>query len=73
MKIDKNFNKQQVELLKNKNIDIYQNFDKKLLEELEDRIYNIMMDYLDEKQDFTPKAEAFESILDIIVKIENTL
>lgn len=73
MKIDKNFNKQQVELLKNKNINISQDFDKKLLEELEDRIYNIMMDYLDEKQDFTPKAEEFESILYIIVEIENTL
>ncbi|MBQ9314867.1 MAG: hypothetical protein IJ220_07795 [Clostridia bacterium] len=73
MKIDANFNEQQIELLKSKNIDISQDFDEKSLEELEDRVYNIMMDHLDKNQDFTPKAEAFESILDIIVKIENSL
>ena len=55
------------------NIDISQDFDEKSLEELEDKVYNIMMDHLNENQDFTPKAEEFEQILDIIVKIENSL
>lgn len=73
MKIDANFNKDQIELLKNENIDISQDFDEKSLEELEDKVYNIMMDHLNENQDFTPKAEEFEQILDIIVKIENSL
>lgn len=73
MKIDANFNKNQIELLKNENIDISQDFDEKSLEELEDKVYNIMMDHLNENQDFTPKAEEFEQILDIIVKIENSL
>lgn len=73
MKIDANFNEHQVELLKNNNIDISQDFDENSLEELEDKVYNIMMDHLDKNQDFTPKSEEFEKILDIIVKIENSL
>lgn len=73
MKIDSNFNEHQVELLKNSNIDISQDFNEKSLEELEDKVYNIMMDHLDKNQDFTPKSEEFEKILDIIVKIENSL
>lgn len=73
MKIDANFNEHQVELLKNENIDISQEFDEESLEKLEDKVYNIMMDHLNENQDFTPKAEEFEQILDIIVKIENSL
>lgn len=73
MKINANFNEHQIELLKNNNIDISQDFDEKSLEELEDKVYNIMMDHLDKKQDFTPKSEEFEKILDIIVKIENSL
>ncbi len=32
-----------------------------------------MMDNLDDKQDFTPLAEEYEDILNIIVQIENNL
>lgn len=73
MKINSNFNEHQIELLNKENIDISQDFDESSLEELEDKVYNLMMDNLDKNQDFTPKAEEFEKILDIIVKIENTL
>lgn len=73
MKINVNFNETQIELLKNANIDIYQDFNEKDLQKLEDKVYNLMMDNLDKKQDFTPAAEEYEKILDIIVKIENTL
>ena len=68
MKIDANFNEHQVELLKNENIDISQEFDEESLEELEDKVYNIMMDHLDKNQDFTPKSEEFEKILKILYK-----
>lgn len=73
MKINVNFNETQIKLLKNSNIDIYQDFNEKDLQKLEDKVYNLMMDNLDKKQDFTPAAEEYEKILDIIVKIENTL
>lgn len=73
MKINSNFSEHQIELLNKENIDISQDFDKSSLEELEDKVYNLMMDNLDKNQDFTPKSEEFEKILDIIVKIENTL
>lgn len=73
MKIKSEFNKQQIELLENNNIDVSNDFDDKSLEELEDKVYNLMMDHLNKNQDFTPKAEEFESILDIIVGIENSL
>lgn len=73
MKINSNFNKHQIKLLNEENIDISQDFDESSLEELEDKIYNIMMDNLDKNQDFTPKAEEYEKILDIIVEIENNL
>lgn len=73
MKINSNFSEHQIELLNKENIDISQDFDESSLEELEDKVYNLMMDNLDKNQDFTPKAEEFEKILDIIVKIENTL
>lgn len=73
MKINANFNEHQIELLKNNNIDISQDFDENSLEKLEDKVYNIMMDHLDKNQDFTPKSEEFEKILDIIVGIENSL
>lgn len=73
MKIDANFNEYQKELLKKENIDISQDFDEDSLEELEEKVYNLMMDNLDKNQDFTPKAEEVEKILDIIVKIENSL
>ena len=73
MKINKEFNERQVELLKKSNVDINKDYNKKTLEELEDIVYNAMMDNLDEKQDFTPLAEEYEKILDIIVDIENNL
>ena len=73
MKINANFNEHQIELLEKEKIDISQDFDESSLEELEDKIYNLMMDKLDKNQDFTPKSEEFEKILDIIVKIENSL
>jgi hypothetical protein len=73
MKIDANFNEYQTELLKKENIDISQDFDEDSLEELEEKVYNLMMDNLDKNQDFTPKAEELEKILDVIVKIENSL
>ncbi len=73
MKIDAYFNEHQIELLNKENIDISQDFDESSLEELEDKIYNLMMDNLDKNQDFTPKSEEFEKMLDIVVKIENSL
>ncbi len=73
MKINKEFNERQVELLKKINVDINKDYNEKTLEELEDIVYNAMMDNLDEKQDFTPLAEEYEKILDIIVDIENNL
>lgn len=73
MKIKSEFNKQQIELLEKNNIDVSIDFDEESLEELEDKVYNLMMDHLNKNQDFTPKAEEFESILDIIVRIENSL
>lgn len=73
MKINSNFSEHQIELLNKENINISQDFDESSLEELEDKVYNLMMDNLDKNQDFTPKSEEFEKILDIIVKIENTL
>ena len=54
-------------------VDINKDYNEKTLEELEDIVYNAMMDNLDEKQDFTPLAEEYEKILDIIVDIENNL
>jgi len=73
MRIDKKFRDDQIELLKQNNIDVTQEFDEKSLEELEDKVYDLMMDNLDKNQDFTPLAENFEFILDIIVDIENSL
>lgn len=73
MKIDANFNEYQTELLKKENIDISQDFDEDSLEDLEEKVYNLMMDNLDKNQDFTPKAQELEKILDVIVKIENSL
>ena len=73
MKILDKFSKEQKILLKNNNIDIERDFDKESLEELEDKVYNKMMDNLDNNQDFTPKSLEWERILDIIVEIENNL
>lgn len=73
MKINKKFDERQIELLEKINVDIKQDYDENTLEELEDTVYDAMMDNLDEKQDFTPLAEEYEKILDIIVDIENNL
>lgn len=73
MKIDKKFSKRQIELLKKINVNIVENYNASTLEELEDIVYNAMMDSLDEKQDFTSLAQEYEQILDIIVEIENNL
>ena len=73
MKINKKFDKRQIELLEKIKVDINADYDGSSLEELEDTVYDAMMDNLDEKQDFTPLAEEYEKILDIIVDIENNL
>lgn len=71
MKINKKFNERQIELLNKININIDLEYNLSELEELEDIVYNAMMDNLDSKQDFTPLAEEYENILDIIVELEN--
>ena len=73
MRINKKFSERQIELLNKLNININLEYDFNKLEEIEDIVYNAMMDNLDEKQDFTPLAEEYENILDIIVEIENNL
>lgn len=73
MKINKKFDERQIELLEKINVDINKDYNENTLEELEDTVYDAMMDNLDEKQDFTPLAEEYERILDIIVDIENNL
>lgn len=73
MKINKKFDERQIELLEKINVDINQDYDENTLEELENTVYDAMMDNLDDKQDFTPLAEEYEKILDIIVDIENNL
>lgn len=73
MKILDKFTDEQKEMLQKLKIDIDREFDEETLEELEDEIYNIMMDNLDKNQDFTPKALEIEKILDIVVDIENNL
>lgn len=73
MKIDNKFNEREMELLENANIDINKEYNAEDLEEIEDIIYNKMMDNLTTKQDFTPLAEEYENILNIIVEIENNL
>lgn len=73
MKINKKFDERQIELLEKINVNINQDYNENTLEELEDTVYDAMMDNLDERQDFTPLAEEYERILDIIVDIENNL
>lgn len=73
MNIKDKFSSRQIELLENINIDINRNYKEEELEELENEVYNAMMDRLDKKQDFTPLAEEYEKILDIVVDIENNL
>ena len=71
MKILSCFDDEQINMMQKENIDITIDFDYENLEKLEDKVYNLMMDNLDEKQDFTDIARKWELILDIIVKIEN--
>ena len=59
MKIKDKFNKEQLELIKNNFKDIEKDFDKESLEELEDIIYNKMMDNLDKEQNFTDLASRY--------------
>ena len=73
MKINKKFDERQIELLEKINVDIRKDYNEETLEELEDIVYDAMMDKLDSKQDFTPLAREYEHILDIIVEIENNL
>ena len=73
MKIDKKFTPREIELLEKEKVDIYKDYDEKTLEELEDIVYNKMMDSLDKNQDFTPLAEEYENILNVIVELENNL
>ena len=73
MKINKKFDERQIELLEKINVNINQDYNENTLEEVEDAVYDAMMDNLDEKQDFTPLAEEYERILDIIVDIENNM
>lgn len=73
MKINNKFDRRQIELLERINVDINTEYNENTLEELEDIVYNAMMDNLDENQDFTPLAEEYERILDIVVDIENNL
>ena len=73
MKINDRFDERQIELLERIKVDVNADYDESSLEELEDIVCEGMLDNLDEKQDFTPLAEEYEKILDIIVDIENNL
>lgn len=73
MKINDKFDERQIELLEKIKVDVNADYDGSSLEELEDIVCDAMLDNLDEKQDFTPLAEEYERILDIIVEIENNL
>ena len=73
MKINDKFDERQIELLEKINVDVNSDYDASSLEELENIVCDAMLDNLDEKQDFTPLAEEYERILDIIVDIENNL
>ena len=42
---------------------IYVDFNDKTLEQLEDAVYDAMMDNLDDKQDFTSLAEEYEKYM----------
>ena len=71
MKINNKFDERQIELLEKIKVDVNTNYNESSLEELEDIVCDAMLDNLDEKQDFTPLAEEYEKILDIIVELEN--
>lgn len=69
MIIKDKFSRKQIELLNKSKIDIEKDYSDDELEELEDEVYNLMMDNLDENQDFTLLAEEYEKILDIIATL----
>ena len=71
MKINNKFDERQIELLEKIKVDVNTNYNESSLEELEDIVCDAMLDNLDETQDFTPLAEEYEKILDIIVELEN--
>ena len=71
MRIDNKFSEREKELLEKAGVDVEKDYSAKMLEEIEDIIYDKMMDNLTVNQDFTPLAEEYENILDVIVKIEN--
>jgi hypothetical protein len=73
MKINNKFDKRQIELLEEINIDINVEYNEDTLEELENIVCDAIVGKLDKNQDFTPLAEEYEKILDIIVDIENNL
>ncbi len=73
MKINNKFDKRQIELLEEINVDINVEYNEDTLEELENIVCDAIVGKLDKNQDFTPLAEEYEKILDIIVDIENNL
>ena len=63
MKISDKFTNVQKNILEDLKININIDFNKDTLEELEEKIYNAMMDNLDENQDYMPKAIEIENNL----------
>ncbi len=70
MKIRNEFSLREIELLEKEKIDLDKEYDLDSLEELEEIVYTKMMDNLNKNQDFTPLAEEYEDILNIIIKIK---
>ena len=74
MRIKSNFDKRQIELLNIIYIIVEKYFDVKDFVDIEVKVYNVMMNNLDEKQNFTTKLSVeYEHILDIVVEIENNI
>jgi len=71
MKIKNRFSLREIELLEKEKVNLDKEYDFDSLEELENIVYNKMMDNLDKNQDFTPLAEEYENILNKIVEIED--
>ena len=71
MKIKNRFSLREIELLEKEKVNLDKEYDLDSLEELENIVYNKMMDNLDKNQDFTPLAEEYENILNKIVEIED--
>lgn len=73
MQIKDKLNNQQLKLLQELKIVLKDKYNKKELEELDEELCDAMLDNLDENQDYTPKAEKIERILDIVIELENSL